>query len=99
MEEKIKLDKDYLEHINEGYNLSKELGLSPDILEGLSAGNNRIKAMKEGMELHRKERALEKNKSQEKDVIPSFDIDSINDREMHFDNLSQDKDIGMDIEK
>ena len=81
-----KVDKDYIEHFNQGYELSKELGLKPNILDGIHAGKNRMQAMKDGMEQFQKDNLLEKQKRQDIDVIPPFDIDSIDDRHIHFDD-------------
>lgn len=72
MEEKITVDKDYKEAFNQGYMMSKELGLKPEILEGLSAGKNRMQAMQDGMKQYQKD-LLEKPK--DKDVIPPLDLD------------------------
>ena len=100
MQENTKIDKDYKEAFNQGYTLSKELGLKPDIINGLSAGNNRMQAMKDGMEQHQKEVSLEKEKRQDKDIIPPFDIDKISDRKSSLDKPEPEKEKGkgFDIE-
>lgn len=71
--EDLKVHEDYKQAFNEGYELSKELGLKPDILDGLKAGNYRIKAMREGMQQYQKDITME----QSKDIIPPFDMDSV----------------------
>lgn len=98
MQENTKVDKDYKEAFNQGYTLSKELGLKPDIINGLSAGNNRMQAMKDGMEQHQKEISLEKDKRQDKDIIPPFDIDTIGDRELSVDKPEPEKGKGFDMD-
>ncbi len=100
MEENVKVDKDYIEAFNQGYTLSKELGLKPDIIEGLSAGNNRMQAMKDGMEQHQKEVSLEKDKRQDKDIIPPFDLDIISDRKSSLDKqeVQKQKEKGKDFD-
>ena len=96
MEENTKVNKDYKEAFNQGYELSKELGLKPDVLKDLAAGNNRMQAMQDGMEQYANEITQEK----EKDIIPPFDMDSIDDRTIHLDNekLVQNKDKGRDLD-
>ena len=95
MEEKTKVDKDYLKAFNQGYEVVKELGLKPDILKDLSAGNNRMQAMKDGMEQYQKDIELEKGK----DIIPPFDIDSIDNSygDLTPDKEDKDKSIDMDF--
>ncbi|MDH7911341.1 hypothetical protein [Winogradskyella sp. SYSU M77433] len=66
-----KVDRDYLEAFNQGYEVAKELGLKPDDLNGINAGNNRMQAMKDGMEQYGKDIALEK------DIIPPLDLDGM----------------------
>jgi len=92
MEEQTKVDKDYKEAFNQGYTLSKELNLKPEITEGLSAGNNRMQAMKDGMQQYQKDIELEKSKTQDKDVIPSFDLDNIDNSYINLDHDSKDID-------
>ena len=77
MEEKTSVDKDYKEAFNQGYMISKELGLKPDVLEGLSSGKYRMQAMQDGMKQYAKEIA---GKSKGKDVIPPLDLDKFNNR-------------------
>lgn len=98
MQENTKVDKDYKEAFNQGYTLSKELGLKPDIINGLSAGNNRMKAMKDGMEQHQKEVSLQKDKRQDKDIIPPIDIDTIGDRKLSINKPEPEKDKGKDVD-
>ena len=72
-EEKLTLDKEYLEAFNIGYSLSKETGLraenlhklKPEFLEKMGISKNRIDAIKQGMQqfIKEKERVQEKNKS------------------------------------
>ncbi|WP_303316843.1 hypothetical protein Q4Q34_08540 [Flavivirga abyssicola] len=92
MEEQTKVDKDYLESFNQGYEVAKELGLKSDALEGINAGNNRIQAMKDGIEQYNKEQTLEK------DIIPPFDMDSIDKSYIDISDPKKDKDKGMDMD-
>lgn len=64
MSEETKVDKDYKETFNLGYELAKELKLkSPMFKEvGSSSGNNRMNAMQAGMEQYSKEIVKERNK-------------------------------------
>ncbi len=87
-------NKDYIEAFNQGYELSRELGLKPDILKDLASGNNRMKAMYEGMKQHEKEKELEKSK----DIIPPFDVDKFDDRNIHIDDKDPTKDQDKDID-
>ncbi|GFZ79655.1 hypothetical protein GCM10011531_06950 [Aquaticitalea lipolytica] len=96
MEEQHRIDKDYKEAFNQGYTLSKELGLKPDILDGLKAGKHRIRAMKDGMSQYQEEIILSKTKDQNKDSIPSLDIDSIDN--FYIDFKEQDKNLNKDID-
>ncbi|MEX0315156.1 MAG: hypothetical protein AB3N18_13340 [Allomuricauda sp.] len=56
--EEIKVDKDYKEAFNQGYELFKKLRLKPYILKDLASGNNRMQAMKDGMNQYGKESIL-----------------------------------------
>lgn len=100
MDDKAKTnEKDIdIEAFNQGYEVAKELGLKPDALQGINAGNNRMQSMKEGMEQYQKEVALEKEISQEKDIIPPFDMDSIDDTYIDLTPDKEDKDKGLDID-
>lgn len=95
MEEQTKVDKDYIEAYNQGYEISKELGLKPEILNDVYAGNNRMQAMKDGMEQYQKDIETEKSK----DIIPPLDIDSIDNSyiDLTTDKEDKDKDIDIDI--
>ena len=95
MKKEVTSDRDFIEAYNQGYELSKELGLKPDLLKDIAAGNSRMQAMKDGMEQYGKELAREK----EKDLIPPFDIDSIENQtiDLNIPDKSDDKDIDMDF--
>ncbi|MEO1033695.1 MAG: hypothetical protein AAFX55_20085 [Bacteroidota bacterium] len=100
MEEQTKVDKDYIEAFNQGYMLSKELGLKPNILEQLSSGNHRMEAMQDGMQQYQEDRLLELSKAQDKEIIPPLDIDSMDNRymDLDIDNSIDDKEIDMGLE-
>lgn len=67
MSEETKVDKDYLEAFNLGYELAKELSLKSPMFEDLNSENNRLTAMQEGMEQYTKEITLVMDKSKFKD--------------------------------
>src|SRR5690606_25037522 len=96
MQENTKVDKEYKEAFNQGYELSKELGLKPDILKDIHAGNNRIQAMKEGMEQYAKDIELNKDKQ----IIPPLDLDNIETPYINLDShdKSKNKDKGIDMD-
>ncbi len=62
MSEETKVDKDYKEAFNLGYELAKELSLKSPMFKEVSSGNNRMNAMQAGMEQHSKEIVKERNK-------------------------------------
>ena len=94
MSEETRVDKDYKEAFNQGYEVAKELNLKSDVLEGVSSGNNRIQAMKDGMEQYAKEVTQEK----EKDVIPPLDLDNLGDDYIDITGKDKDKERGKDID-
>jgi ABC-type Fe3+-citrate transport system substrate-binding protein len=96
MEEQYSVNKDYKESFNQGYTLSKELGLKPEILDGLKAGRHRISAMKDGMTQYQRDLALSKSKNQDKNIIPSLDMDSM--ETTYFDTKDHDKDLNKDMD-
>lgn len=60
--EETKVDKNYKEAFNQGYELSKELGLKPNILKDVTAGKNQMQAMQDGMKQFELEKGrLKKN--------------------------------------
>ncbi|AXG70576.1 hypothetical protein KORDIASMS9_02816 [Kordia sp. SMS9] len=95
--EDIKVSEEYKEAFNEGYELAKELGLKPDILDGLKAGKYRMQAMSEGMKEYQKDIAME----QSKDVIPPFDMDSVDNTSYIDTNIEDSKtqDKGIEPDK
>lgn len=94
MKKEITSDKDFIEAFNQGYELSRELGLKPVILKDLSAGNNRMEAMREGMEQYGKELAKERNK----DIIPPLDLDNLDEPYIDLNTPISDKEKGMDLD-
>ncbi|GAB5476349.1 MAG: hypothetical protein Mars2KO_44480 [Maribacter sp.] len=92
--EEIKVDKDYKEAFNQGYELSKELGLKPNILNDLASGNNRMQAMKDGMVQYEKEIQMDKSKG----IIPPLDLDNIGKDYIDLSPEKEDKDKGKDID-
>lgn len=95
-EENLKVDKDYVEAFNQGYEVSKELGLKSDILNGLSSGNNRMQAMQDGMKQYEKEKSLQKEKSSNKDTIPKLDLDKMDNRDFHVGHDTKEPDKSPD---
>lgn len=62
MTEETRIDKDYLEAFNLGYELAKELNLKPPVFKDLKSENHRITAVNDGMTLYQLEITQEKNK-------------------------------------
>jgi len=62
MEENLKVDKDYLEAFNLGYELAKELNLKTPMFKDLKSENLRITAINDGMTQYQLEITNEKNK-------------------------------------
>lgn len=62
MSEEIKVDRDYLEAFNLGYELAKELDLKSPMFEDLSLENSRMNAMQLGMAEYDNEIARGKDK-------------------------------------
>ena len=94
MSEEIKVDKNYIEAYNQGYEINQELGLKPDILKGLAASNNRMQAMYDGMLQAEKDRELEKDK----DIIASFDMDSISSNHIDLTIEKENRDKGKELD-
>jgi len=89
-------DKDYIEAFNQGYELSKELGLRSEILKDISSGRHRIQAMSDGMKQYEKELQIDKSKA----IIPPLDLDTLDTPPAinHEKDISEkDKDIEMDL--
>lgn len=97
MENTTKVSKDYIESFNQGYQLAKELNIKPEILKGLNAGNNRMQAMKEGMQQYQTDKALDKAKGLNKDVIPPLDMDSIDSNYIDLNEDYDNKDLDIEI--
>lgn len=62
MSEEIKVDKNYMEAFNLGYELAKELNLKSPMFKDVNSGNDRNTAMQAGMEQYGKEISLQINK-------------------------------------
>jgi flagellar biosynthesis/type III secretory pathway protein FliH len=93
--EEIKVDKDYIEAFNQGYEVAKELGLKSSDLSGIKAGMNRMQAMKEGMLQYEKE--IEEDLNKQKEIIPPLDIDSIGSDYLDITPEQKDKDLDLEI--
>ncbi|MDL5514391.1 hypothetical protein QSE00_21435 [Arenibacter sp. M-2] len=61
MEEHLKVDKDYLEAFNLGYELAKELKLKSPMFKNIESDISRIHTLQIGMEEYCKEITLNKN--------------------------------------
>ena len=61
MEEHLKVDKDYLEAFNLGYELAKELKLKSPMFKNIESDNSRIHKLQMGMEEYCREITLNKN--------------------------------------
>ena len=98
MSEDLKIDQDYKQAFNEGYELSKELGLKPEILDGLASGKGRMQAMRDGMQQYAKDLTMAKSKDKQKDM-KSFDMDTFEPGiEPDLGQKTKDKDKGFDME-
>lgn len=86
MEENLKVDKDYLEAFNLGYDLAKELKLKTPMFKDLKTENVRNIAMNEGITQYQLEITQEWNKKS----APGIDNDSI----VPNNHTDQDKDRG-----
>ena len=62
MSEETKVDKDYKEAFNLGYELAKELKLKSPMFKDVTSGNNRTNAIQAGMQEFNKEIILQKDK-------------------------------------
>ncbi|MBC8769364.1 hypothetical protein H4O18_15310 [Arenibacter sp. BSSL-BM3] len=70
MEEHLKVDKDYIEAFNLGYELAKELKLKSPMFKNIELGNSRVHAIQTGMEEYSKEITTHKNLSLDgRDII------------------------------
>jgi hypothetical protein len=56
-----KVDKDYKDAFNLGYELAKELNLKSPMFKDVSSGNDRMNAMQAGMEQYSIEKVEQKN--------------------------------------
>ncbi len=77
MEESLKVDKDYLEAFNQGYELAKELDLKSQMLKDMDSDNVRMNAMQAGMVQYVDEskQGLHKKFSQDKFIDSNIHID------------------------
>ncbi|PIB31429.1 hypothetical protein [Maribacter sp. 4G9] len=78
MEENLKVDKDYLEAFNLGYELAKELNLKTPMFKDLKSENVRIMAINSGMTQYQLEITQEMNNKNtldlDKDSGKGFDL-------------------------
>lgn len=79
MKEETKIDKDYLENFNLGYELAKELNLTSPIFQDLNSENSRMKAMQEGMVQYNKDISQGKNKEIDRPLELDNEEDSYRD--------------------
>ncbi|MEQ8627070.1 hypothetical protein [Ekhidna sp.] len=63
MDKDLQIDEDYKKSFNDGYTLAKELGMSKESLQGISAGSDRMKAIGHGMDQFKKEIEMSKEKA------------------------------------
>ncbi|HEA23149.1 hypothetical protein LCGC14_1398980 [marine sediment metagenome] len=88
MSEETKVDKDYLEAFNLGYELAKELSLKSPMFNDMNFGNDRIIAMQAGMIECGKEIKIEKldRKNISKNKLTDFYFNSLKDKGIEDDN-------------
>lgn len=77
MEENLKVDKDYLEAFNQGYELAKELNLKSPMLKDMDSDNFRMNAMQAGMAqyIDESKKGLDEKFSQDKYIDSDGHID------------------------
>ncbi len=83
MEEEIKVDRDYLQAFNLGYELAKELNLSTPMFKGLHSEDVNLKALQAGMAEFNDELQKAKGNSYDQSVgqEPGRNFDSSNGEE------------------
>lgn len=92
MEESLKVDNDYLEAFNQGYELAKELDLKSPMLKDMDSGNVRMNAMQSGMVQY-----IDESKQ---GLLEKFSQDKFIDSNNHIDeDLSSKKDNKEDKSK
>ncbi|MCM4173004.1 hypothetical protein DHD32_16065 [Arenibacter sp. TNZ] len=71
MEENLKVDKDYMEAFNLGYELAKELNLKSPMFKEVNSKNERMNAIQSGMEQYNREITKHKNLTLDRsEIIP-----------------------------
>lgn len=63
MDKDLRVGEDYKKSFNDGYTLAKELGMSKESLQGISAGSDRMKAIGHGIDQYKKEVEMNKEKA------------------------------------
>ncbi len=81
MSEETKVDKDYLEAFNLGYELAKELSLKSPMFKDMNPGNDRMIAMQAGMIESSNEIKL--GKANEMDISTGLEFGRYTDREIN----------------
>jgi hypothetical protein len=81
MKENLKVDKDYIEAFNLGYELAKELKLMSPMFKNIESGNRRMQAMQTGMEEYSKEITTHKNLSLDGREIISEELNKSSEEE------------------
>lgn len=75
MDKDLRVDEDYKKSFNDGYTLAKELGMSKESLQGISAGSDRMKAIGHGMDQFKKEIEMNKEKDKIRESLKLRDYD------------------------
>ncbi len=65
MSEETRIDKDYKDAFNLGYELAQDLKLKSPMFKDISSDNYRMNAMQAGMEQYSKEIVVQKSKEKE----------------------------------
>ena len=83
MKEEIKVDRDYLQAFNLGYELAKELNLSTPMFKGLNSEDSNLMALQAGMAEYNHELRKARDKSFDQSVgqEPRRNFDSSNGEE------------------
>ncbi|MEO9803452.1 MAG: hypothetical protein ABJF04_09405 [Reichenbachiella sp.] len=88
----LHVDDEFKQSFNDGYTLAKELGMNTNSLKDISAGNQRMIAMRKGMEEFQKEIVMKKEKDK---ILKDM---GLRDKYLSTKPPQKDKDKGLDLE-
>lgn len=87
MDQNLHVDEEYKRSFNDGYTLAKELGMNKESLKDIAAGNQRMVALREGMEQFEKDAQMQKDRDKlfsemDKTEQEFFDKDHTTDKDI-----------------